>query len=1434
MPTTFHSKTSQSTLGQGGSNEFLDHIFQAIRDPQPIVRACATDALSQCLKLLVERQHPSLTGLLCQVHFNIMEGLLEDTTKKRPWQALAAAEASQHGSLLAVSTMLAYTRDFMIPRFEEVCRSVLGFKSNPKALIRLEVVRLLPRLARRCPQVFGRRYLEESLIYLMHSAATPPGPRVGVDLRPSAFTALGQLILAMTDESTGRVIGGSNLPTIKISDDPSSIGVGRIVELCPSGIIYVKLAEIFDLVRGGLRLPLSSKTTEASTVKPALHCAASLVEALGDLALPYISDLINDMFRAGLSNDLILCLQSIAECVPAQQNEIEDRMLQGVSICLAGKRNVYDPLASFKASVLGGGRQLAQRNSSDRQGARVVHEDSVYDQMSGGVHSLADVGTENPSVAINMAHDPHSVKALVLGLETLSLFGGTMGKVSTSGGMVPLLPFVQDVAACYLLHPSQDARKAAALTCCALLIPDGALQDKRIARIGGYSGMIVENVIQKLLRAAASDPSASVRLCVVRALDSRYDSYLCQSHHLKELFLLLQDEALATKAAGLRLLGRLASINPGPILPILRRLLNDLVVELECGVGTGRVREEATRLLVVYLRAAPLQRLVYPVLPTLVAALPLDKAAPPRLASASLEALGELAHAVGKALQPWVKEVMPRVIEIMEDRSSASKQRTSLRTLGQIAGSTEYVIRPYLDYPKLLTQATDILPATKRAPWSLRREVIRTLGILGALDPDRYYQVASKTRKSGALGGAYFEVDVNENVKGDFLHSWEKIASSTPAPRTQSILRTASPSNHTKTRSKGLDQGVSVEPRDSDDNEPAYLFMYEQYAMVAQPVSSLPPAKRMTPSDEEFYPTVAIQALMRTFRDPSLAVYHGMVVQAVMFIFKSLGLRCVPYLGKVVPHMIHAVRTCGSSNLRESLLMQLATLSSVVREHLRPYVADIFDVVEQFWPSRHLSTIFGLISNLAFGSPDEFRRFVPRLIRLLLSTFDELQVADWTAAASQDSIVLVRGRAESEKLRLVLKSVCNLKGVFGDYLQIVVPALLKLADALATLSFAGDSGLPESMLIELSVLVYRTIAFLLDSPSLSSVPALTYYSEGRVASKQSSENGLPSRVVQPLVRTLLDKPPRSPSVGLAIIETMCVCVSQVGGVLWVKIYDGAVRDAIHKWQETFPIAVGNEMPSTSFRVDDRIISCLELYDEAVEDVLRPNPGRNRLSSARRGLSVAAREGYQLGTTDYPNYLDSPMEVFDQTISQGTIQQGLSGVSRQKVNQGKLQRAWDVAQRASRDDWDEWMRRLGIQLLREAPSPALRATASLAHAYQPLARELFSAAFCCCWKELTEPYRVNLVHALKTAFVADVSPEILQALLNLAEFMEQDPSGGLPIEIPILADLALKCRAYAKALHYTEREYTMGSTTACLESLISINGKLDLPGTYRAF
>ena len=56
------------------------------------------------------------------------------------------------------------------------------------------------------------------------------------------------------------------------------------------------------------------------------------------------------------------------------------------------------------------------------------------------------------------------------------------------------------------------------------------------------------------------------------------------------------------------------------------------------------------------------------------------------------------------------------------------------------------------------------------------------------------------------------------------------------------------------------------------------------------------------------------------------------------------------------------------------------------------------------------------------------------------------------------------------------------------------------------------------------------------------------------------------------------------------------------------------------------------------------------------------------------------------------------------------------------------------------------------------------------------------------------------------------PELIQSLLNLAEFMEHSDKGGLPLEISLLGEKAMDCRAYAKALHYLEDQFHKAPNT----------------------
>jgi FKBP12-rapamycin complex-associated protein len=166
-----------------------------------------------------------------------------------------------------------------------------------------------------------------------------------------------------------------------------------------------------------------------------------------------------------------------------------------------------------------------------------------------------------------------------------------------------------------------------------------------------------------------------------------------------------------------------------------------------------------------------------------------------------------------------------------------------------------------------------------------------------------------------------------------------------------------------------------------------------------------------------------------------------------------------------------------------------------------------------------------------------------------------------------------------------------------------------------------------------------------------------------------------------------------------------------------------------------------------------------------------------------------------------------------------------GQKKMLVNQQHLKNAWDASQKSTREDWQEWIRRFSVELLKESPSPALRACASLAGIYQPLAKDLFNAAFVSCWTELYDQYQEELVRSIEKALTSpNIPPEILQILLNLAEFMEHDDK-ALPIDIRTLGRYAGKCHAFAKALHYKELEFEQDQNSGAVEALITINNQL---------
>ncbi len=161
--------------------------------------------------------------------------------------------------------------------------------------------------------------------------------------------------------------------------------------------------------------------------------------------------------------------------------------------------------------------------------------------------------------------------------------------------------------------------------------------------------------------------------------------------------------------------------------------------------------------------------------------------------------------------------------------------------------------------------------------------------------------------------------------------------------------------------------------------------------------------------------------------------------------------------------------------------------------------------------------------------------------------------------------------------------------------------------------------------------------------------------------------------------------------------------------------------------------------------------------------------------------------------------------------------------RHEMNVSQLLIVCDTTDRHTKEEWKDWMRRFSNELLKQAPAPALRECQVIEEYRNSL--ELFNASFVSCWSDLYDEDKNQMIKYLENAFDSHSIPtEVLQVLLNLAEFMEHDDHKLF--DSKTLGKLAYKCKAYAKALHYKEVEfYTSAPNSEIIESLISLNNLL---------
>ncbi|KAJ3067743.1 phosphatidylinositol kinase- protein kinase tor1 [Podochytrium sp. JEL0797] len=938
-----------------------------------------------------------------------------------------------------------------------------------------------------------------------------------------------------------------------------------------SSAVQLNILPYLDVIFRVVREYLIRARNRPDAAYSVLKCLSMLAIAIEDQLESRIHGVLNLIFASGLSEQLKQTLCDICEKIPSLLPIIQERFLNMLSMILCG-----EPYRHPGAP----GRLLAV--------------------------SFKDVqNSENKSI------------------DTIILALNCLGSFNFSGHMLQEL--IRSCAVTYLDDVHPGIRKAAAVTCCQLLACDPVNY-----QTSNMSMRIVGEVLEKLLVVGITDPDPIIRQTVMASLDERFDHHLAQAENIRSIFLAMNDESFAVRELAIAIIGRLTLHNPAYVMPPLRKILIRLLTELQFS-NISLQKEECAKLLCDLILAS--QRLVKPYVNSIMKVLlPKTKDASTGVSAKSIAAIGELSQVGCEDILPYFDEIVPIIIDTLQDQSSAVKREAALKTLGRVCSNTGVVITPYITYSNLLDILINVLKTEEAT--SIRLETVKVIGILGALDPYKHKLVSA--------------------------------------------------------------------PESS----------------TAAEMESLP-----SPSSDDYYPTIVLNALTKILRDTSLSVHHTAVVQAVMYMFETLGLKFVPFLSKIIPSLLSMMRSCPPSML-EFHFTKLADLVTIVKQHIRNYLPEIFTLLHEFWsPVSNLQImILSLIEAIALALDAEFKTFLPSLLPQILLIFD----------------------ADTSERKMSIQKALHAFVIFGatldEYLYLVMPVIVRLYER---------QDVPMS-LRKYAIEVTGQLAKELDLSDHS------------------------AKIVHPLLRLLSS--PSGRELRGASMDTILILARQMKQGF--SLFISPLGQILAKQHINYPT-----------------------YEAIALKILRKE-------EIPRELLVDDEERAGKGASQ-----EQPTETATQKVP---------------VNQNQLKKSWESFQRSTKEDWAEWMRRFSVELLKESPSHALRSCASLAAVYNPLARDLFNAGFVSCWTELSDPLKDDLVAALETALTApNISPEITQTLLNLAEFMEHDDK-ALPIDIRTLGQYAGRCHAWAKALHYKELEFLQDPLPETIESLISINNQLQQP------
>lgn len=443
-------------------------------------------------------------------------------------------------------------------------------------------------------------------------------------------------------------------------------------------LIIQQIRASFPFVRDGQahHHHQSSKKRAAMMPDPSVFtCLAFLAQAVGPNIENDIREMLPGMFQLGLTEPLTNSLYDICKNIPSLTNDCHEGLLRMLSQIIMDKKLTFPETLS-----------------------------------------------DNPSIS-QVSYPPNEV----FDLSTVRLALKVLGRFNFEPQY--LIHFVRHCADHYLSHENREIRLEAVYTCCRLLKP--FLAPKNSVE------KITKNVLTKLIMVGITDMDKNVRYSVLSQLDEQFYYFLSQSDNLEMLQICLNDEVFEIRELGICIMGRLCSLNPAYVMPFLRQILLQLLTELQIS-GISKNMEQSARMLGHLLAATP--RLIRPYTePILKVFIPKLSNPSQAVSTAVMSAIGEQAMVSGLEMRSSFYELLPILLDAIQDTTSFQKREIALWTMGRLIENCGFVIEPYWKCPTLLPILFSILKSesTKQSQL-IRRETIRVLGLLGAVDPYKH------------------------------------------------------------------------------------------------------------------------------------------------------------------------------------------------------------------------------------------------------------------------------------------------------------------------------------------------------------------------------------------------------------------------------------------------------------------------------------------------------------------------------------------------------------------------------------------------------------------------------------------------------------------------------------------------------------------------